>query len=158
MFIASLVWGNRRLCGRPLPKPWVLNIALQQLARRYDTSHHWSYNISRHPWPWAKTQESGFSHCALMAKDKCQWMMYTDVDEFVFSPSWMKQNIEYPLMNITYPKAVLRQLVTNLSTVGKPGAAMTGQISLRCRNFGPSGLHEHPQKGVTEGYTCRERQ
>ena len=35
---------------------------------------------------------------------------------------------------------------------------MTGQISLRCRNFGPSGLHEHPQKGVTEGYTCRERQ
>lgn len=116
------------------------------------------YNISRHPWPWAKTQESGFSHCALMAKDKCQWMMYTDVDEFVFSPSWMKQNIEYPLMNITYPKAVLRQLVTNLSTVRKPGAAMTGQISLRCRNFGPSGLHEHPQKGVTEGYTCRERQ
>jgi hypothetical protein len=120
------------------------------------------YKINRLPWPWAKTQESGFSHCALMAKDKCQWMMYTDVDEFVFSPSWLNQlkpkaNLEYPLMNTT-SRTALWQLVTKLSTGRKPGAAMTGQISLRCRNFGPSGLHEHPEKGVTQGYTCRERQ
>lgn len=116
-----------------------------------------NYKVSRHPWPWAKTQESGFSHCALMAKQKCQWMMYTDVDEFVFSPLWLKQlkanpNIGYPLKNTS--KAALRQLVMNLS---KAGAALTGQISLRCRNFGPSGLREHPQRGVTQGYTCRER-
>lgn len=117
-----------------------------------------NYKVSRHPWPWTKTQESGFSHCALMAKDKCQWMMFTDVDEFVFYPSWLKQlkanaNIGYPLKN-TASKAALRQLVIKLS---KPGAAMTGQISFTCRNFGPSGLHEHPQRGVTQGYTCREK-
>lgn len=117
-----------------------------------------NYKVSRHPWPWTKTQESGFSHCALMAKDKCQWMMFTDVDEFVFYPSWLKQlkanaNIGYPLKN-TASKAALRQLVIKLS---KPGAAMTGQISFTCRNFGPSGLREHPQRGVTQGYTCREK-
>jgi len=84
--------------------------------------------------------------------------MYTDLDEFLFSLLWLKQlkanaNIGYPLKH-TASKAALRRLVINLS---KPGAALTGQISLRCRNFGPSGLREHPQRGVTQGYTCRER-
>ncbi|CAI5481424.1 unnamed protein product [Closterium sp. Yama58-4] len=32
-----------------------------------------------------------------------------------------------------------------------------GQISFPCVDFGPSGLTEHPQQGVSVGYTCRAR-
>eukprot|EP01018_Ginkgo_biloba_P004861 Gb_33001 [translate_table: standard] len=131
------------------------------------------YNVTRYPWPWTKAQESGFSHCALMAKDKCKWMMYTDVDEFAFSPSWLKilkangnghqDNIlEY---NREITSKSLKLLVMNLSSYIqapslklKQETANVGQLSLRCRNFGPSGLHEHPQSGVTQGYICRQKQ
>ncbi|CAA0834732.1 UPF0392 protein [Striga hermonthica] len=30
-----------------------------------------NYNVTRHVWPWIKTQEAGFSHCALKARDEC---------------------------------------------------------------------------------------
>ncbi|KAL2636004.1 hypothetical protein R1flu_007483 [Riccia fluitans] len=42
------------------------------------------YNVSRIPWPWIKTQEAGFSHCALRAKADCKWVLFADVDEFVY--------------------------------------------------------------------------
>ncbi|CAM6127665.1 unnamed protein product [Calypogeia fissa] len=42
------------------------------------------YNVSRHPWPWIKTQEAGFSHCALRARADCEWVLFADVDEFVY--------------------------------------------------------------------------
>ncbi|KAL3683884.1 hypothetical protein R1sor_001906 [Riccia sorocarpa] len=42
------------------------------------------YNVSRIPWPWIKTQEAGFSHCALRAKAECKWVLFADVDEFVY--------------------------------------------------------------------------
>ncbi|CAI5498372.1 unnamed protein product [Closterium sp. Naga37s-1] len=32
-----------------------------------------------------------------------------------------------------------------------------GQISFPCVDFGPSGLSQHPQQGVSVGYTCRAR-
>ncbi|GJP50663.1 hypothetical protein CLOM_g9802, partial [Closterium sp. NIES-68] len=32
-----------------------------------------------------------------------------------------------------------------------------GQISFPCVDFGPSGLTQHPQQGVSVGYTCRAR-
>jgi hypothetical protein len=35
-----------------------------------------SYNVRRHPWPWAKTREAGFAHCALQARDSCHWVMF----------------------------------------------------------------------------------
>jgi glycosyltransferase involved in cell wall biosynthesis len=48
-----------------------------------------SYNVRRHSWPWAKTREAGFAHCALQARDSCPWVMFTDIDEFLFSPRWL---------------------------------------------------------------------
>lgn len=123
------------------------------------------YNVIRRPWPWVKTQEAGFSHCALMARNRCRWMIYTDVDEFIFSSKW---------------SALLENDTQNRNMVGfrsKPGhiaekaleslvmethnfhslAGPIGQISIKCKNFGPSGLKRHPERGVTQGYTCREK-
>ncbi|PQP97115.1 hypothetical protein Pyn_12093 [Prunus yedoensis var. nudiflora] len=46
-----------------------------------------NYNVTRHAWPWLKTQEAGFAHCALRARETCQWVGFIDVDEFFHLPS-----------------------------------------------------------------------
>eukprot|EP00271_Cylindrocystis_brebissonii_P005003 TRINITY_DN16957_c0_g1_i1.p1 TRINITY_DN16957_c0_g1~~TRINITY_DN16957_c0_g1_i1.p1 ORF type:complete len:1051 (+),score=169.59 TRINITY_DN16957_c0_g1_i1:431-3154(+) len=54
------------------------------------------FNVSRHLWPWDKTQEAGFSHCAVRASAECEWMLFTDVDEFVFSSSMLEDGKATP--------------------------------------------------------------
>uniref|UniRef100_A0A0D6QS33 Glycosyltransferase family 92 protein n=1 Tax=Araucaria cunninghamii TaxID=56994 RepID=A0A0D6QS33_ARACU len=105
------------------------------------------YNVRRHPWPWAKTQEAGFAHCALQGREECQWMMFTDVDEFIFSRHWLRR----PSSN------ALKILLTNKTHEVSNSSSMIGQVSMNCRNFGPSNLKEHPPRGVTQGYTCRQK-
>ena len=73
------------------------------------------------------------------------------MDEFVFSPSWMKQNIEYPLMNITYPKAVLRQLVTNLSTVLNQGLRWQDKSLWDAETLGRRASMSTLRKGLLKG-------
>ncbi|XP_042507782.1 glycosyltransferase family 92 protein RCOM_0530710-like [Macadamia integrifolia] len=104
-----------------------------------------SHNITTFLWPWPKTQEAGFSHCAMHAKDSCTWMMYIDVDEFVFSPSWL--NSSYPSTNM------LRSFLPMSSTSRE--SLPVGQISIWCLEFGPSNQSSNPVQGVTQGYTCR---
>lgn len=93
-------------------------------------------------WPWPKTQEAGFSHCATSFRDSCTWMLFADVDEFVFSPRWKASSQPSKLM--------LRSLLP-------PSTAMIGQIIIKCYDFGPSDRRSHPMEGVTQGYTCRLR-
>ncbi|RYR09690.1 hypothetical protein Ahy_B05g078070 isoform A [Arachis hypogaea] len=45
------------------------------------------FNVTRQVWPWIKTQEAGFSHCALKARDECKWVGFFDVDEFFYFPN-----------------------------------------------------------------------
>jgi hypothetical protein len=98
-------------------------------------------NISTVAWPWTKTQEAGFSHCAASHKASCEWMAFMDVDEFIFSSEWEKY--ENP------SKSLLGELVSVNPDVG--------QIYFPCYDFGPSGQTAHPQEGVCQGYTCRLR-
>ncbi|KAE9449046.1 hypothetical protein C3L33_19019, partial [Rhododendron williamsianum] len=91
-----------------------------------------NFNITRHVWPWIKTQEAGFVHCALRAKDSCEWVGFIDVDEFLHFPSGL--SIHEVIGNFTSNVAELR---------------------INCHSFGPSGLKRVPTKGVTQGYTCR---
>jgi hypothetical protein len=42
------------------------------------------------------------------------------------------------------------------STSSSSGSPIIGQVSINCRNFGPSYLKSHPPQGVTQGYTCRQ--
>ncbi|KAK7395730.1 hypothetical protein VNO78_16297 [Psophocarpus tetragonolobus] len=93
------------------------------------------YNISQHLWPWVKTQEAGFAHCALRARASCEWVGFIDVDEF---------------LNVRI-KGGLRRVIWNNA---KPGGNV-GEIRAPCYSFGPSGLREVPRQGVTVGYTCR---
>ncbi|CAN0924262.1 Glycosyltransferase family 92 protein RCOM_0530710 [Linum grandiflorum] len=102
------------------------------------------YKIETVPWIWPKTQEAGFSHAAVYAKETCDWMMYVDVDEFVFSPRWSSAR-----------KPSNQMLKTLLSETNSNGSV--GQVSIRCNEFGPSGRETNPEEGVMQGYDCRSR-
>ncbi|KAF8405545.1 hypothetical protein HHK36_010452 [Tetracentron sinense] len=107
-------------------------------------------NVETLSWPWPKTQEAGFSHCAIHARDSCEWMMYIDVDEFVFSPSWL---------NSSHPSSHMLRSFLPIMTPhpSSSSSSSIGQISIRCFEFGPSNQGSHPMEGVTQGYTCRRR-
>ncbi|KAF5805775.1 putative Glycosyltransferase family 92, nucleotide-diphospho-sugar transferase [Helianthus annuus] len=96
------------------------------------------YDVETRFWLWPKTQEGGFSHAVLHAKTMCRWMMFIDVDEFVYSPSWASSKPSKSLLQSLLP--------TNLY----------GQLIIRCYEFGPSNQTTHPLAGVTQGYTCRK--
>lgn len=95
------------------------------------------YNITQHLWPWVKTQEAGFAHCAIRARASCEWVGFIDVDEF------FNVKIKGNLHNVIWHHAKLGNNV--------------GEIRSPCYSFGPSGLKQVPKKGVTVGYTCRLR-
>ncbi|KAL5706138.1 hypothetical protein ACHQM5_024346 [Ranunculus cassubicifolius] len=100
-----------------------------------------NYQVETILWPWSKTQEAGFSHSATYANDMCTWMMYVDVDEFIYSPSWLKS----PNPSSDMLKSLL------------PRSQRVGQVMVKCYEFGPSNQMVHPRDGVTQGYTCRTR-
>ncbi|KAL2529043.1 zinc finger (C3HC4-type RING finger) family protein [Forsythia ovata] len=93
-----------------------------------------NYNITRYVWPWIKTQEAGFSHCALQASDSCEWVGFIDVDEFFHLPSGLS----------------LHDVIKKQSR-----GSEVAELRVPCHSFGPSGLKKVPVKGVTVGYTCR---
>ncbi|XVF84858.1 hypothetical protein PTKIN_Ptkin17bG0073300 [Pterospermum kingtungense] len=100
------------------------------------------YNVSRHTWPWIKTQEAGFSHCALRARNECKWVGFFDVDEFYYFPRHHRRG--------SMGQNLLRSLVANYSS-----SRTIAEIRTACHSFGPSGLSSPPSQGVTVGYTCR---
>ncbi|KAH6759061.1 hypothetical protein C2S51_019296 [Perilla frutescens var. frutescens] len=100
------------------------------------------FDINTYTWRWPKTQEAGFSHSALYARNVCTWMMYVDVDEFVYSPSW--QNLSEPSPSLLHWRIKLN-------------STKLGQFSINCREFGPSDQKVHPALGVIYGYDCRRR-
>ncbi|KAF9611961.1 hypothetical protein IFM89_037213 [Coptis chinensis] len=108
------------------------------------------YRVETILWPWTKTQEAGFSHCATYANDTCTWMMYIDVDEFIFSPKWL---------SAPHPSS---HMLTSFLPKKRPNAHVSilpqiGQVMIMCYEFGPSNQRVHPVKGVMQGYTCRTR-
>ncbi|XP_016514013.2 glycosyltransferase family 92 protein RCOM_0530710-like [Nicotiana tabacum] len=115
------------------------------------------YNVQTYFWLWPKTQEAGFSHSAIFAKDSCSWIMYIDVDEFVYSPSW--SNLTQP-SQLLLPSTLLNS--EGLSVIAQVGSRKSteknvAQISIPCYEFGPSKQKVHPVKGVVQGYNCRRK-
>ncbi|XP_024990519.1 glycosyltransferase family 92 protein RCOM_0530710 [Cynara cardunculus var. scolymus] len=94
------------------------------------------FEITRHLWPWIKTQEAGFAHCGLRARDLCEWVAFIDVDEFLH----LRTGVH------------LGSIISNQTS--RPDVA---ELRISCHNFGPSGLKESPREGVMVGYTCRLR-
>ncbi|XP_055805457.1 glycosyltransferase family 92 protein RCOM_0530710-like [Solanum dulcamara] len=90
-------------------------------------------NVTRHIWPWIKTQEAGFAHCALRARDVCEWVGFMDVDEFFHLPTGLS------LLDILRDQS----------------KSKVAELRVSCHNFGPSGLKNLPTQGVTMGYNCR---
>ncbi|XP_059655964.1 glycosyltransferase family 92 protein RCOM_0530710 [Cornus florida] len=106
------------------------------------------YNVTRHVWPWIKTQEAGFSHCALRARDECNWVGFMDVDEFFYFPFPTPRRQKFKKLGFPGQNS-LRSLVENFSS------STIAEIRTACHSFGPSGLSSPPPQGVTVGYTCR---
>ena len=104
------------------------------------------YNVSRQSWPWIKAQEAGFSHCALKARDECNWVGFFDVDEFFYFPYGFRHLKGKGLPGHNY----LKSMVANFSS-----SKTVAEIRTECHSFGPSGLSSPPEQGVTVGYTCR---
>ncbi|PIA51410.1 hypothetical protein AQUCO_01100320v1 [Aquilegia coerulea] len=74
------------------------------------------YRITRHVWLWIKTQEAGFAHCALRARQSCEWVGFFDVDEFLHFPSGISlQNV---LRNKTF------------------GFDQLGELRISCHSYG----------------------
>ncbi|KAK6160122.1 hypothetical protein DH2020_003503 [Rehmannia glutinosa] len=109
-----------------------------------------NYNVTRHVWPWIKTQEAGFSHCALRAKDECNWVSFMDVDEYFYFPYSTPRHQRFRKLGYAGQNS-LRALVSNFSSISRTIA----EIRTSCHSFGPSGLNLPPSQGVTVGYTCR---
>lgn len=108
------------------------------------------YNVTRHVWPWIKTQEAGFSHCAVRAKDECNWISFMDVDEYFYFPYSTPKHQRFRKAGYAMQNS-LRTLVSNISSWSRSVA----EIRTSCHSFGPSGLSSAPTQGVTVGYTCR---
>ncbi|XP_050376634.1 glycosyltransferase family 92 protein At1g27200 [Argentina anserina] len=112
---------------------------LEEVVRQLNRE---GFNITTTFWIWPKTQEAGFSHAAVYGKALCKWMMYIDVDEFVFAPNaWSEA--------LAPDRHMLKSLI--------PKGPDIGQVSIQCNEFGPSNQRTHPLEGVTLGYTCRRR-
>ncbi|EPS71059.1 hypothetical protein M569_03700, partial [Genlisea aurea] len=109
-----------------------------------------NFNVSRHAWPWIKTQEAGFSHCALRARHECRWVSFMDVDEFFYFPYSSHGHERFRNSGSVGPGS-LRTLVEGVSST----SAAIAEIRTSCHSYGPSGLSSPPAKGVTVGYMCR---
>ncbi|GLT43407.1 hypothetical protein SLA2020_173570 [Shorea laevis] len=107
-----------------------------------------NYNVSRHVWPWIKTQEAGFAHCALRARDSCVWVGFIDVDEFFHLKSGLMFHDVLQNVSLRYDG------VTSFGNSRKKYGNI-GEIRVSCYSFGPSGHKHVPVQGVTVGYTCR---
>lgn len=113
---------------------------LKEVINTTVTNNPKKIHITIYHWPWVKTQEAGFSHCAVAHRETCKWMMFLDLDEFVFMPSWGDSTKPSPTM---------------LSTILPTNDDSVGQLMIPCHDYGPSGQTQHPSSGVMHGYTCR---
>ncbi|BFI25539.1 hypothetical protein MPTK2_1g21980 [Marchantia polymorpha subsp. ruderalis] len=112
-----------------------------------------AHNISRMVWPWIKTQQAAFSHCTILAREECEWVMFVDVDEYIFPPYYLAKTKH---SDGTDAKVLHRVIETESEKVrSSTGGGVLGEIQFDCHNFGPSGLDHSPEQGVTVGYTCR---
>ncbi|GLJ30637.1 hypothetical protein SUGI_0606650 [Cryptomeria japonica] len=112
-----------------------------------------SFNVSRIVWPWIKSQEAGFSHCALRAREECEWVAFMDVDEFINPIEYIQNGTMFTDSAEAGP-TVMQRLIDNATSVDT-NALKIGEIRIDCHSFGPSGLTKHPIEGVIAGYTCR---
>ena len=86
-------------------------------------------------WPWRRSQHAAFTFVGLMAKSRCRWIVYFDVDEYVYprsSPS-------------------LATLVREHDQTGS-----TSMLRLPSVLMSSQDLHQCPQTSVVEGYLYQQ--
>lgn len=76
------------------------------------------------------------SYCSLLAQDRCEWLAFTDIDEFLFQP--------------THPDRTLAAFLMAQD-------ATVGAVVVRSLAFLPSNQTVAPAGGVIRNYSCRKR-
>ncbi|KAL0327217.1 UNVERIFIED_CONTAM: Glycosyltransferase family 92 protein [Sesamum angustifolium] len=89
-----------------------------------------NYNVTRHVWPWIKTQEAGFSHCAVRAKDECNWISFMDVDEYFYFPY---STPGHQISGIGYASQNSLRALVQIFHHHRP---LLGEIRTSCHSFG----------------------
>ncbi len=103
---------------------------LRQAAAWLNRTLHVEYKYL----PGDHMHQACIAHCALAARDKCSWMAFTDVDEFLVVHD------------------------SSLSALTARQAANVGSITLPSLHFLPSGhALKTPWGGVVKNYVCRRK-
>ena len=95
------------------------------------------------PWPWPKSQEAGLSFCAASSRSLCHWVMFLDVDEFVFPAALLTPQGE---------ERRERRERRKRSRMGAPGSAKPHLLLIRSLLPQMPPLH-----AIITAHTCRER-
>ena len=85
-------------------------------------------------WPWKRSQHAAFTYGGLVAKSRCKWIVYFDVDEYIHPRS---------------PPS-FAALVRQHDDGGETGAIRLPTLPMTAQN-----LRECPDTGVVEGYLYR---
>jgi hypothetical protein len=91
------------------------------------------------PWPWKRSQHAAFTYGGLVAKSRCTWIVYFDVDEYIHPRS---------------PPS-LAALVREHDAPPPAGAAAAGALRLPTLLMTAPDLRLCPPSGVVEGYLHR---
>lgn len=91
-------------------------------------------------WPWRKSQQQANSHMATLGRSRCHWVLFSDVDEFVFVKG-----------RVGRKPAPLRVLLAQREAAGKQ------QVSLYRLEMGSSGVLRKSDAPLAETYTQRRK-
>jgi len=91
-------------------------------------------------WPWRKSQQQANSHMATLGRARCHWVLFSDVDEFVFVKGATGRG-----------PAPLRRLLAQREAAGKQ------QVSLYRLEMGSSGVLRKSDAPLAETYTKRRK-
>ncbi|GAB0495284.1 hypothetical protein MMPV_006583 [Pyropia vietnamensis] len=91
-------------------------------------------------WPWRKSQQQANSHMATLGRARCHWMLFSDVDEFVYVKG-----------SIGKKATPLRVLLAQREAAGKQ------QVSLYRLEMGSSGVIHKSDAPLAETYIKRRK-
>jgi hypothetical protein len=108
------------------------------------------FNIEHVPWNIHKIQPAYHGHCAMLAGNECEWVSFTDIDEFVY----MDPKVEGGRLDRLLKAR--ENDVKSLSFQNKFEKSETGGIAIRMvtTSAGDTNMTLKPSGGVVRNYGC----
>lgn len=109
------------------------------------------FNMEYVPWNVHKIQPAYHGHCAMKAASECEWVSFTDIDEFVFvDPEHQDGRLSSVLAQLSNPAA------PNRFSKSLPQGTQIGGVELRMvtTSSGDVDMTKKPAGGVMRNYGC----